>query len=205
MTGTLFLSRLVRPDVAKELTFTARIFDGREAAALGLATRLSDDPLGEALRPCRRDRRPQSRRPCAASKRAVQPPRQRRRRRAVRRRAHGDHRNRRARRRSAVTSPNVPVVARVAAGGDRIAVVDPGGTSTFSELDAAARSLADTLRDGRRDLADARVAVLAEAGHDFVVSCSGAGTPARSPCRCTRRTRCPSSTTSSATPKPVRS
>ena len=49
MTGTYFLSRLVRPDVAKELTFTARIFDGREAAALGLATRLSDDPLADAM------------------------------------------------------------------------------------------------------------------------------------------------------------
>ena len=49
MTGTLFLSRLVRPDVAKELTFTARIFDGREAADLGLVTRLSDDPVTEAL------------------------------------------------------------------------------------------------------------------------------------------------------------
>ena len=49
MTGTLFLSRLVRPDVAKELTFTARIFDGREAADLGLVTRLSDDPLTDAM------------------------------------------------------------------------------------------------------------------------------------------------------------
>ncbi len=49
MTGTLFLSRVVRPDVAKELTFTARIFDGREAADLGLVTRLSDDPVTEAL------------------------------------------------------------------------------------------------------------------------------------------------------------
>jgi enoyl-CoA hydratase/carnithine racemase len=48
MTGTLFLSRLVRPDVAKELTFTARIIDGREALELGLATRLSDDPHGDA-------------------------------------------------------------------------------------------------------------------------------------------------------------
>jgi enoyl-CoA hydratase/carnithine racemase len=48
MTGTLFLSRLVRPDVAKELTFTARIFDGREAASLGLVTRLSEDPVGDA-------------------------------------------------------------------------------------------------------------------------------------------------------------
>ncbi len=49
MTGTLVLSRLVRPDVAKELTFTARVFDGREAFALGIATRLSDDPRAEAL------------------------------------------------------------------------------------------------------------------------------------------------------------
>jgi enoyl-CoA hydratase/carnithine racemase len=49
MTGTLFLSRLVRPDVAKELTFTARIVTGREAAELGLATRLSDDPRAEAF------------------------------------------------------------------------------------------------------------------------------------------------------------
>jgi enoyl-CoA hydratase/carnithine racemase len=49
MTGTLVLSRLVRPDVAKELTFTARVFDGREALALGLATRLSDDPRADAL------------------------------------------------------------------------------------------------------------------------------------------------------------
>ena len=49
MTGTLFLSRLVRPDVAKELTFTARIVTGREAAELGLATRLSDDPRADAL------------------------------------------------------------------------------------------------------------------------------------------------------------
>ena len=49
MAGTLFLSRLVRPDVAKELTFTARIVDGREAHALGLATRLADDPRSEAL------------------------------------------------------------------------------------------------------------------------------------------------------------
>lgn len=49
MTGTLFLSRLVGPDVAKELTFTARTFDGREAMAMGVATRLSDDPIADAL------------------------------------------------------------------------------------------------------------------------------------------------------------
>ena len=49
MTGTLFLSRLVGADVAKELVFTARIFDGTEAKALGLATRLSDDPHRDAM------------------------------------------------------------------------------------------------------------------------------------------------------------
>jgi enoyl-CoA hydratase/carnithine racemase len=49
MTGTLMLSALVRADVAKELVFTARVFDGREAHALGLATRLSDTPLDEAM------------------------------------------------------------------------------------------------------------------------------------------------------------
>jgi enoyl-CoA hydratase/carnithine racemase len=49
MTGTLMLHSLVRADVAKELVFTARMFDGREAYALGLATRLSDAPLDDAL------------------------------------------------------------------------------------------------------------------------------------------------------------
>lgn len=49
MTGTLMLTRLVRPDIAKELVFTARILDGREAFALGLATRLSDSPRDDAM------------------------------------------------------------------------------------------------------------------------------------------------------------
>lgn len=49
MTGTFMLSRLVRPDVARELTYTARIFSGTEALELGLATRLSDDPHGDAI------------------------------------------------------------------------------------------------------------------------------------------------------------
>ena len=49
MTGTLMLSQLVRADVAKELVFTARVFDGREAFALGLATRLSDTPYDDAM------------------------------------------------------------------------------------------------------------------------------------------------------------
>ena len=49
MTGTQVLSGLVRPDVAKELTFTARVFSGTEAFELGLATRLSATPLDDAL------------------------------------------------------------------------------------------------------------------------------------------------------------
>ena len=49
MTGTLMLSRLVRPDIAKELVFTARVFSGNEAFEIGVATRLSNDPLDDAL------------------------------------------------------------------------------------------------------------------------------------------------------------
>jgi enoyl-CoA hydratase/carnithine racemase len=49
MTGTLTLAQLVRADVAKELVFTARVFDGREAFALGLATKLSDTPYEDAM------------------------------------------------------------------------------------------------------------------------------------------------------------
>ncbi len=49
MTGTFFLSQLVGADVAKELVFTARIFDGREAKQLGLATKLSDTPYDDAM------------------------------------------------------------------------------------------------------------------------------------------------------------
>jgi enoyl-CoA hydratase/carnithine racemase len=49
MTGTLMLSRLTRPDIAKELTFTARVFDAVEGHALGLVTRLSDDPRADAM------------------------------------------------------------------------------------------------------------------------------------------------------------
>ena len=49
MTITATLPRLVGIDVAKELTWTGRMLSGTEAHALGLATRLSDDPLAEAL------------------------------------------------------------------------------------------------------------------------------------------------------------
>ncbi|MFA5775389.1 MAG: crotonase/enoyl-CoA hydratase family protein [Ilumatobacteraceae bacterium] len=49
MTGTLMLSRLVRPDIAKDLVFSARIFSGTEAFEIGVATRLSSDPRSDAL------------------------------------------------------------------------------------------------------------------------------------------------------------
>src|SRR4051812_22268344 len=45
---TSTLPRLARLDVAKELTFTGRIFSGAEAAELGVVTRTADDPLAAA-------------------------------------------------------------------------------------------------------------------------------------------------------------
>ena len=49
VTGTFLLSRLVRPDIARELTYTARIFSGSEAHELGLATRVSTTPHDDAM------------------------------------------------------------------------------------------------------------------------------------------------------------
>ncbi len=48
MTGIPALVRLVGLDVAKELCFTGRMVSGTEAAALGVATHVSDDPLTAA-------------------------------------------------------------------------------------------------------------------------------------------------------------
>jgi enoyl-CoA hydratase/carnithine racemase len=48
MSLTQTLPRLVGIDVAKELTYTGRVFSGSEAASLGVATRVADDPLAEA-------------------------------------------------------------------------------------------------------------------------------------------------------------
>ncbi len=45
MTGTLMLSHLVRPDVARDLVYTARILPADEGYALGLVTHLAEDPL----------------------------------------------------------------------------------------------------------------------------------------------------------------
>jgi enoyl-CoA hydratase/carnithine racemase len=50
MTGTQTLRRLVRLDVAKELTFTGRILSGQEAVDLGLATHVSENPLQDATK-----------------------------------------------------------------------------------------------------------------------------------------------------------
>lgn len=49
MTGTFMLAQLVRSDVAKELVLTARMFDAREAYALGLVTKLSEHPYDDAM------------------------------------------------------------------------------------------------------------------------------------------------------------
>lgn len=49
MTITATLPGLVGLDVAKELTWTGRMINGKEAHRIGLATRLSDEPLSEAL------------------------------------------------------------------------------------------------------------------------------------------------------------
>lgn len=49
MTGSQRLRHLVRLDVAKELTFTGRIVTGAEAVALGLATRVAEDPRAAAF------------------------------------------------------------------------------------------------------------------------------------------------------------
>lgn len=49
MAGIAILRGLTRDDVARELTYTGRIFDGEEAHRLGIATRVCADPRAEAL------------------------------------------------------------------------------------------------------------------------------------------------------------
>jgi enoyl-CoA hydratase/carnithine racemase len=50
MGGMVLMRELARTDVVRELTFTGRVFSGEEAVSLGLATRVSADPLADALR-----------------------------------------------------------------------------------------------------------------------------------------------------------
>lgn len=49
MAGTQLMRHLVRDDVVRELTYSGRIFDAEEALALGLVTRVCEDPLAAAL------------------------------------------------------------------------------------------------------------------------------------------------------------
>ena len=49
LAGTQLLRHLVRDDIARELTYTGRIFSGEEALAMGLVTRVCQDPLAAAL------------------------------------------------------------------------------------------------------------------------------------------------------------
>lgn len=49
MGGMALMRRLARDDVARELTYTGRIFLAEEALAYGLVTRVCDDPLSAAL------------------------------------------------------------------------------------------------------------------------------------------------------------
>ncbi|WP_316228100.1 MULTISPECIES: crotonase/enoyl-CoA hydratase family protein [unclassified Bradyrhizobium] len=54
MAGCVILTELARADVVRELVFGGRVVSGVEALALGLATRVSDDPLKEARELARR-------------------------------------------------------------------------------------------------------------------------------------------------------
>ena len=49
LAGTQLMRHLVREDVARELTYTGRIFDGAEAQQLGIVTRVVADPRAAAL------------------------------------------------------------------------------------------------------------------------------------------------------------
>ena len=49
MSGVVLLRTLLRDDVARELTYSGRVFNGEEAVRLGVATRVCADPHAEAL------------------------------------------------------------------------------------------------------------------------------------------------------------
>jgi malonyl-CoA/methylmalonyl-CoA synthetase len=66
-----------------------------------------------------------------------------------------------------------PIAERVAGHGERLAVVDPRGSWRFATLDTETRAVAGSLLAGRADLAGGRVALLMEAGRDFVVALLG--------------------------------
>ena len=49
MAGSQLWKRFVREDLLRDLTYTGRIFSGKEAFQYGFATRLCEDPLADAL------------------------------------------------------------------------------------------------------------------------------------------------------------
>jgi enoyl-CoA hydratase/carnithine racemase len=49
LAGTQLMRHLVREDVARELTYTGRVFNGQEAQQLGIVTRVVADPRAAAL------------------------------------------------------------------------------------------------------------------------------------------------------------
>jgi len=49
MSGIALMRTLARDDVIRELTYTARIFSAQEGVGLGFVTKLSADPLADAL------------------------------------------------------------------------------------------------------------------------------------------------------------
>lgn len=49
MSSTQVMRHLVRDDIIRELTYTGRVFSGREAVEWGFATHISDDPYVQAM------------------------------------------------------------------------------------------------------------------------------------------------------------
>ena len=65
MAGIALWRGIARDDVLRELTYTAREFEGAEALALGFVTKLADDPWAEAHALAQADRPRATRKRCA--------------------------------------------------------------------------------------------------------------------------------------------
>ena len=70
---------------------------------------------------------------------------------------------------SPVSTP-IDLVDRLSRFALRPAILDPLGTHSFTELDQRAAAVSVSLRDGRADLAEERVAILCRPGRDVVVA-----------------------------------
>jgi malonyl-CoA/methylmalonyl-CoA synthetase len=69
---------------------------------------------------------------------------------------------------STITDAELPLVSMAQGHGDRIAIVDPGGTHTYGELLSASERVAGALLARREDLDEARVAFLTPADFSYV-------------------------------------